>query len=127
MHSYPDPVLWKTPFTEVAPIIGYGFTKLDECDRHAYFVDRILRGAKPADLPFEQTQPRLAINVEAARLKGITFPQSILTMADWAVPPQPLIDLTTTRRRMTRKTRKGWKAIGPSCDPCVSPGGRACQ
>jgi putative ABC transport system substrate-binding protein len=97
MWSYPDPVAQPNPIPELAPIIAYGLSKLDEIDRHAYFVDRILRGAKPADLPFEQAPYRLAVNVEAAKQIGITFPPSILTQADWVVPHQhPQFDWTTT-------------------------------
>ena len=95
MWSYPDPVARPNPVPELAPIIAYGASKLDEIDRHAYFVDRILKGTKPADLPFEQTPYRLAINVEAAKAKGITFPQSILMQADWVVPHQPLPEVNT--------------------------------
>ena len=90
-----DPVARPNPVPELAPIIAYGVSMLDMIDRHAYFVDRILRGAKPADLPFEQEQPRLAINVDAARVKGITFPQTILTQAHWVVPHQPLPEVAT--------------------------------
>ena len=51
--------------------------------RAAYFVDRILSGAKPADLPFEQaTQIEFVVNRKSARSLGITVPQSLLLRAD---------------------------------------------
>ena len=96
MSMKPDWVLARSPFRVLESIIAYGTSYLDERERYAYFVDRILRGAKPAELPFEQTPNRLAINVDAAKLSGITFSPSILTQADWVVPPHPQFDWTTT-------------------------------
>jgi putative tryptophan/tyrosine transport system substrate-binding protein len=51
--------------------------------RSAYFVDRILRGARPADLPVEQpTKIELAINLKTAKMLRLTIPQSLLLRAD---------------------------------------------
>jgi putative ABC transport system substrate-binding protein len=51
--------------------------------RVAFYVDRILKGAKPADLPVEQpTAFQLTINLRAAKLFGWTVPQSLLLQAD---------------------------------------------
>ena len=91
-----DWVLARYPIPELERIIAYGTSYLDEHERYAYFVDRLLRGAKPSELPFEQTPNRLAVNLDAAKASGITFPQSILMQADWVVPHRPRFDWTTT-------------------------------
>ena len=64
-------------------LISYGPATVENYPRTAIYVDRILKGAKIAELPFEeQTQFKLTINLHTARSIGITIPPSLLARAD---------------------------------------------
>jgi putative ABC transport system substrate-binding protein len=68
---------------EAGALISYVHTDAEQKQRNSAFVDRILRGAKPADLPIEQpTKFELGINLKTAKTLGITVPQTLLLHAD---------------------------------------------
>ena len=70
-------------FVEAGGIISYGADWADSCRRSATYADRILKGAKPGDLPVEQpTKFEFVINLRAAKAMGLSIPRTVLVRAD---------------------------------------------
>jgi putative ABC transport system substrate-binding protein len=70
-------------FVEAGGLISYSANLNEIWRRSAVFVDRILKGARPADLPIEQPAKfELVINLKAAKALRLTVPQSLLLRAD---------------------------------------------
>jgi putative ABC transport system substrate-binding protein len=81
-HRLPAMYYWKFN-VEAGGLMSYGPSLPDSYRRFAYFVDRLLKGAKPADLPVEfPTQYELVINLKTAKELGLTIPPTLLFQAN---------------------------------------------
>jgi putative tryptophan/tyrosine transport system substrate-binding protein len=73
----------KSDYVDAGGLMSYTADDDDQYRRVAYYVDRILRGTKPADLPVEQpTKFEFAVNLKTAKQIGLTIPPNVLARAD---------------------------------------------
>jgi putative tryptophan/tyrosine transport system substrate-binding protein len=76
-------VYFQGTFVAAGGLISYGPNIIDQCKRAASYVDRILRGEKPADPPVQApVKYETVINLKTARALGLTIPETLLATAD---------------------------------------------
>ena len=81
-HRLPT-MFWRRTFVDAGSLMSYGPSQPDMWRRAATYVDKLLKGAKPADLPVEQpTKFELVINLKTAKALGLTIPPTLLFQAD---------------------------------------------
>jgi len=81
-HRLPAIYPWRY-YVDAGGLMFYGVSILDTSRRLAVYVDKILKGAKPADLPVEQPMKfELVINLKTAEALGLTLPPTLLFQAD---------------------------------------------
>jgi putative ABC transport system substrate-binding protein len=84
-YGLPSVFGWRE-YVEAGGLMSYGPNRLETAKRLALYVDKILKGAKPADLPVEQpTKFELVINLKTAKAPRLTIPQSVRLRADQVI------------------------------------------
>jgi putative tryptophan/tyrosine transport system substrate-binding protein len=86
LGAVPVPVSYTPEFVEAGGLMSYGVSITDLFRRGAYYLDRILKGTKPADLPIEHpSQFELVINLKTAKALSLTIPPALFLRANQVI------------------------------------------
>ena len=79
-------VYWQSPFAREGGLLSYGVDRVDAFRRASSYVDRILRGAKPGDLPVQfPVKYLMVVNLKTAKALGLIIPERLLATADQVI------------------------------------------